>query len=136
MNSPAAHCRRALQDAGIGFGADADGNLRVPSVTEEVGDLVLGFEGDEITAHIGRFTHRHFTPGACGDTGAADTEAECARVAVDFVREVVCDRWVLWTYPNGVGGCYRPGGDDEQGADAPLEGEDASLFVWSGPYDP
>lgn len=127
-----------MRSAGIDFIVEECGDLRIPKRSEAVGDLVIGFDGGEITVFIGCFMHRHFTPGACGDPSADDEQAECVRVAAQFVTEVLSDLWVLWTYPNGAGGCYRIDGDTESTADTPIEddGEHVPRFVWSGPWTP
>jgi hypothetical protein len=118
---------QALQAASIAFERHADGTLRIPARSSEVGDLVVSFDEDEITFFIGHITHQHFTPGARGDPEAPDQVAECIREAVQFLRGVLDDRWVLYCYPNGGGGCYEIG---EDGGWA----KDAARFLWSGPY--
>src|SRR5687768_11705079 len=109
---------QALQLAPITFERDADGTLRIPARSSEVGDLVVSFDDDEITFFIGHITHQHFTPGACGNPEARDQVAECIREAVQFLRGVLDDRWVLYCYPNGGGGCYEVGQDDGGTEDA------------------
>ncbi len=106
----------------------------MPARCPEVGDLVVAFDNEEITVFVGDLTHCHFTPGAAGNPEAVDQVGECVREAVDFVRGVLGDRWVIWSYPNGAGGCYEIGEEENPMADAPLPGEDARSFLWSGPY--
>ena len=118
---------QALHSASITFERDADGTLRIPARSSEVGDLVVAFDDDEITFFIGDITHQHFTPGSRGNPEAPDQVAECIREAVQFLREVLDDRWVLYSYPGGAGGCYEIGEDDGRT-------EDAARFLWSGPY--
>jgi hypothetical protein len=134
MDSLREICSNALRLASIAFQAEASGDLRLPAISREVGDLVIAFDDGEITVYVGRFTHCHFTPGECGDPSAVDHEAECVKTAVDFIGEVLRDCWVMWAYASGAGGCYRLGGDDEASADTPItdNGEHVPLYVWSG----
>lgn len=122
-----------LRLAGVDFQRDADGALRVSARCREVGDLVVAFDNGEITVYVGELTHCHFTPGASGDLEAADQIGEAVAEAVDFVRGVLDDKWVIWRYPNGAGGCYEIGDEENPMADAPL-GDDAQCFLWSSPY--
>ena len=118
---------QALHSASITFERNTDGQLRIPARSSEVGDLFVSFADDEITFFIGNITHQHFTPGTRGNPATPDEVAECIREAVQFLREVLDDRWVLYCYPNGAGGCYEIG---EDGGWA----KDAARFLWSGPY--
>jgi hypothetical protein len=120
---------QALQSASISFERDADGTLRIPARRSEVGDLDVSSDDDEITFFIGHITHQHFTPGARGNPATPDQVGECIREAVQFLRGVLDDRWVLYCYPNGGGGCYEIGEDDGWA-------KDAARFLWSGPYRP
>jgi hypothetical protein len=122
---------RHLVSFGIAFHNDVDGDVRVPALCKDVGDLVLSFVDGEISIFIGNITHRHFTPFAAHGKLAAYTNEDCARDAIQFVRDLLNDKWVIWKLSTGTGGCYMPGGDDESSADAPLPGEAPSLFVWS-----
>jgi hypothetical protein len=123
---------RRLASIGIAFHNDANGDVRVPALCNDVGDLVLSFADGEISVFIGNITHRHFTPFAAHGKLAAYSNEDCARDAIQFVSEVLNDKWVIWKLSNGTGGCFIPGGDDESSADAPLAGETPSTFVWSG----
>lgn len=121
-----------FQMAGIDFQLDADGALRMLACCREVGDLVIAFDDGEVTVFIGDFTHCHFTPGAEGDLTAADQVGEAVAAAVDFVRGILDDKWVVWKYSNGAGGCYEIGEEENPMANAPLE-DDVQRFLWSGP---
>ncbi len=121
-----------LRDAQIAFVVEADGSLRIPHRNAEVGDIIISFEGEEISVFLGDITHCHFTPYAPQGHFPGCTPGQAARDATHFIREVVSDLWVIWRWPDGRGGCYRPDGDDEERADAPLDGEEVERFVWSG----
>jgi hypothetical protein len=123
---------RYLVSFGIAFYNDANGDVRVRALCNDVGDLVLSFADSEISVFIGNITHRHFTPFPAHGKLAAYTNEDCARDAIQFISDVLNDKWVFWKLSNGAGGCYMPGGNDESSADAPLPGDAASLFVWSG----
>ena len=133
MRSLANRFTQELRSASVAFERDADGALRVPARCRDVGELVIALDDDEISVFIGEFTHCHFTPGACGDLEGTDRVGEAVREAADFVRGVLADQWVLWRYPNGGGGCYLLGDEEDPMADVPL-GEDAQCYLWSGPY--
>jgi len=133
VTSLANRCTQELRSASVAFNRDADGALRVPARCRDLGDLVVAFDRDEITVFIGEFTHCHSTPGACGDLEATDQIGEAVREAVDFVRGVVEDKRVVWRSPNGSGGCYQLGDEEDPMADAPL-GDEAQCFLRCGPY--
>jgi hypothetical protein len=124
---------QGLTSAGVAFERDTDGTLRVQARSRDVGDLLVAFHDQEITVYIDDLTHCHFTPGACDDPEASDPVGEAVSQAVDYVRGVLDDKWVLWRDPSGAGGCYLLGGEENPMDDAPLD-EDAQCFLWSGPY--
>lgn len=114
----------------IEYTVDPDGALRVPARHPGVGDLIASFENAEISVFIGEITHCHFTPGACGDVHSADPIEECVSAAGQYVRDVLADKYVLWTAGSGVagiGGSYHA----EHPIDTPTPG--ARCFLWSGP---
>ena len=96
----------------------------------------MGFEDGEVSVFIGDITHCHFTPYKADDQFPGCTTEQAATKAVQFIREVVEDKWVIWRWRDGRGGCFKPGGDDDEAADAPLPGEVVECFLWSGPYVP
>jgi hypothetical protein len=101
-----------------------------------VGDILVSFEGGEVSVFLGDITHRHFTLYEAGDTFPGCTSEQAATDAAQFIREVVEDKWVIWRWRDGGGGCFKPGGDDEESADSPLPGEDVKYFRWSGQFVP
>jgi hypothetical protein len=111
----------------VEFALDPDGSIRVPAKHSAVGDLLVTFDGGEITVFIGEITHSHFTPGACGNISSTDPDGEAVACAAEFIQEVLSDRWVLWSNRAGVGGSFRR----DQPIDTPTP--DAAVFVWSGP---
>lgn len=118
---------RALK---VGFSVDPDGTLRVAARHPGVGDLVASFENAEISVFVGEITHCHFTPGACGAIDAPDPIEECVSEAGRWVRDLLDDKYVLWTAGGGVagvGGSYHV----DHAVDTPVPG--AHRFVWSGP---
>jgi len=123
---------RELRDAGITPTVEADGTLRIAGHNAEVGDLVVSFEGGEVSVFVGDITHCHFTPRAAQGDFPGCTPAQAAADAARFIGEVVSDQWVIWRWRDGRGGCYKPGGDDNESANAPLAGEEVESFVWSG----
>ena len=127
-------CIQHLSSAGVAFRRDPSGTIRIPAASGEVGDLIIDFDGGEITVDIENITHCHFTPYEASATYAANTIEDCAQGATEFVLSVLNDRRILWRYPNGAGGSYEIGADHEHAADTPLEGDDVKKFVWSGPY--
>ena len=127
-------CSQELISYGVKFEEDdACGAFVVPALCQEVGDLVITFDDCEITVFIERITHSHFTLGACGDIHATDKSGETVREAVEFVTGVLNDKWIIWQYPNGAGGCYPLGREGDPMVDAPL-GNEARCFLWSGPF--
>jgi hypothetical protein len=121
-----------LRAAGITPALEPDGTLRITARNAEVGDIIVSFEGDEISVFLGDITHCHFTPYAAQDNFPGCTPTEAAADASQFIREVVSDQWVIWRWRDGRGGCFKLGGNDDEGADAPLPGEEVESFVWSG----
>lgn len=126
-------CIQKLQSDGVTFERNSDGTLRIPALCPDVGDLIIAFDDDEITVYLGRFTHCHFTPGVCGNAEDPDQVHEAVDTAVEFVSSVMADKFVIWRYPNGGGGCYRLEAERDPMADTPL-GSNAQRYLWSGPY--
>jgi len=125
-----------LRGVGITPALESDGTLRIAARDAKVGDIVVSFEGDEISVFLGDITHCHFTPYAAQDNFPGCTPMEAAADASRFIREVVSDQWVIWRWRDGRGGCFKLGGNDEESADAPLPGEEVESFVWSGQLVP
>jgi hypothetical protein len=119
---------RDLRSKGVAFGYEPDGCLVIEAICGEVGDLVISFENAEITVFIGDLTHCHFTP------DSPNLLNECVLEAVDFVNDILQDRIVIWNYPNGAGGCYEIGNEEDPMADAPIKDSGEKCFIWSGPY--
>ncbi|MBS1155244.1 MAG: hypothetical protein H6R07_1168 [Proteobacteria bacterium] len=125
-----------LSDAGIEFvTVDLDG-LRIPAREPVVGDILVLFEGGEVSVFLGDITHCHFTPDQADDKFPCCTAEQAAKDAAQFIREVVEDKWVLWCWNDGRGGCFKPDGNDEEAADSPLPGEEVKYFRWSGSFVP
>jgi hypothetical protein len=125
-----------LRDAGIAFVEDASETLRIAAREPAIGDLVVSFEDNEVSVFLGDITHCHFTPYAADGKFPGCTNEQAVGDAVQFISEVVQDKWVIWSWSDGRGGCFKPDGDDEQAADAPLAGEDVKYFLWSGQVVP
>jgi len=125
-----------LTDAGIAFVAGASETLRIAAREPAVGDLVVSFEDGEVSVFLGDITHCHFTPYAADDKFPGRTHEQAVADAVQFISEVVQDKWVIWCWSYGRGGCFKPDGDHEEAADAPLLGEDVKCFLWSGQVVP
>jgi hypothetical protein len=124
-----------LAAASVSF-EDDGGQLKIPARHPDVGDLLITLDDDEITVFVGNFTHRHFTPHEAAATYAESTIEDCVRDALEYVRGILNDQWVLWMYPGGAGGSYRLGAEADPTEDAPLPDEPVLRYVWSGPYDP
>jgi hypothetical protein len=125
-----------LRDAGIAFAAGDSETLRISAREPAIGEIVVSFEGSAVSVFLGDITHCHFTPYAADDKFPGCTDEQAATDAVQFIREVVADKWVIWCWNDGRGGCFKLDGDDEEAADAPLPGEDVKCFLWSGPFVP
>jgi hypothetical protein len=121
-----------LKRAGVKPSLEQDGTLRVAALDSNVGDIVVSFEGDEISVFLGDITHCHFIPYAAQDNFPGCTPGEAAADASQFIHEVVSDQWVIWRWRDGRGGCFKLGCNDEESADAPLPGEEVESLVWSG----
>lgn len=128
----AAPVSSGLRSAGVAFATDGD-QLRIPARHPDVGDLLITFDDGEITVFVGNLTHLHFTPHSGSTTYAASTAEDCASDAVEYVRGVLNDEWILWAYPGGAGGSYRVGADNDPMEDTPCEG--VVRYLWSGPVD-
>jgi hypothetical protein len=135
IGSLAALTSQRLLDAGIEFTADEAGSVRITGRNSAVGDIVVSFDGNEVSVFLGDITHCHFTPYKADDNFPGCTPEQAATDAVSFIREVIADQWIIWRWSDGRGGCYKPGADDDA-ADGPLPGELVEYFVWSGPYVP
>jgi hypothetical protein len=127
---------RRLREAGIALAAADAESLRIPARAPAVGDIFVSFEGGQVSVFLGDITHRHFTPYEADDKFPGCTDEQAATDAAHFIREVVEDKWVIWCWRDGRGGCFKPGGDDEESADSPLPGEEVMYFRWSGPFVP
>ena len=125
-----------LRDAGIAFVAGDSETLRIAARDPAVGDLVVSFEDSEVSVFLGDITHCHFTPYAADDKFLGCTDEQAVADAVQFISEVVQDKWVIWCWSDGRGGCFKLDGDDEEAADAPLPGDDVKCFLWSGQVVP
>ena len=125
-----------LRAVGITPALESGGTLWIAARDAKVGDIVVSFEGDEISVFLGDITHCHFTPYAAQDSFPGCTPMEAAADASQFIREVISDQWVIWRWRDGRGGCFKLGGNDEESADAPLPGEEVESFVWSGQLVP
>ena len=125
-----------LSGAGIVFVVGPSETLRISAREPEVGDLVVSFEGNEVSVFLGDITHCHFTPYAADDKVPGCTDEQAVTDAVQFISEVMQDKWVIWCWSDGRGGCFKPDGDDEETADAPLPGESVKFFLWSGQVVP
>ena len=104
----------------IGTPAGDDSVLEVPAAHKSVGPLRIRIDSDEITVFVGP-THCHFTR-YDGDP----TEKRIAD-ALEFVRDVLSDRMVLWSCLC-AGGAYRT----ERGARFRVPWP-VRRYVWSGP---
>src|SRR5690349_24683827 len=102
-----------LRDAGVAFVADPSETLRIAARQPSIGDIVVSFDGGEVSVFLGDITHCHFTPYAADDKFPGCTNEQAVEDAVRFIREVVQDKWVLWCWSDGRGGCFKPDGDDE-----------------------
>jgi hypothetical protein len=131
----AAMTSQFLLNAGIEFMSDETGDIRITGRNSAVGDIVVSFDQGEVSVFLGDITHRHFTPYEADDKFPGCTLEQATSDAVSFIREVIADQWVIWRWSDGRGGCYKPGGNDDE-ADAPLPGETVECFVWSGPFVP
>jgi len=127
---------KQLRDAGIAFVSGPEETLRIAARQPSIGDIVVSFEGGEVSVFLGDITHCHFTPYAADDKFPGCTNEQAVEDAVRFIGEVVQDKWVLWCWSDGRGGCFKPDGDDEEAANAPLPGHEVKYFLWSGQVVP
>jgi hypothetical protein len=127
---------RRLRDTGIVAVPGPSDTLRIAARQASIGDIVVSFEGGEVSVFLGDITHCHFTPYAADGKFPGCTKEQAVEDAVRFVSEVVQDKWVIWCWADGRGGCFKPDGDDEEAADAPLPGEEVKYFLWSGQVVP
>ena len=119
---------------GVTCQRNAAGVICFSALCSAVGDLIVYFDGGEITVDISRITHCHFSPYEAGPTYPGNSVDDCVRAAAEYVRSVLSNERVLWRYENGAGGTYLPGEAADGTADSPPEGEDVEQFLWSGPY--
>ena len=77
-----------LRDAGIAFVAGASETLRVAAREPAIGDLVVSFEGNEVSVFLGDITHCHFTPYAADEKlpGCTDEQAVTAMMKSPLAR--------------------------------------------------
>lgn len=96
----------------------------------------MSFEGGEVSVFLGDITHCHFTPYIADDKLPGCTNEQAVEDAVRFVSEVVRDKWVIWCWSDGSGGCFKLDGAADEAADTPLPGEEVKYFFWSGQVVP
>ena len=125
-----------LRNAGIDFAVAENGSLGISGPDTGIGSIVVLFDDAEVSVFLGDITHCHFTPYAAQGDFPGCTPEQAASNAVEFISEVVADKWIIWRWSDGRGGCYKAGGDDEESADAPLPGEEVESLLWSGPLVP
>ena len=109
------------------FGDLSEGGLIFPAQHPEVGDLEVHFD-EEITVCLGHHTHSHFSPWESESQSADESVIEAAEDATAFVVSVLSDEWLIWSTPNGVGGCFT----EDAGSIDELP-DSAKAFRWSGP---
>lgn len=107
--------------------------VRFAAASPDVGDATVEFEDEEVTVHIGAFTHRHFGTGM----HTHDDARERARAAVgdvnEYLRDLFADRLALWSFGRGAGGTFRLSGSSFSRLVARLfAGIGADLVLWSG----
>ena len=124
-----------LRDAGIAYSLGDGDTVRIAGRELAIGEIVVTFDDGEVSVFLGDFTHRHFTPYEADDRFPGCTPDQAAAEAVQFIQEVIEDKWLIWSRDDGMGGCYKPDGDADESADAPSAGEDVRIFRWSGSTD-
>ena len=88
--------------SGIACQRNADGIISFTSPCADVGEMIVYFDGTEITVDIENITHCHFTPYEAGDTYPAHTAEDCARSATQYVCDVLNNQVVLWRYQKWI----------------------------------
>jgi hypothetical protein len=109
------------------FRDSSEGGLLVPAQHSEVGNLEVHFD-EEITVCLGKHTHTHFSPWESESQSVEERIAETAADAAAFVESVLSDEWIIWSAPDGSGGCFT----EDAGSLSELPGS-AKAFRWSGP---
>jgi len=121
--------RKCFASAEISFESDSNLIARIPSIQEEVGDVVIYDDGDEATVEIDKISHGHF--GADWDEKLPSDESIAENV-VDFLKALFSDQVLLYTNLNGrIAGWTRLDLLDD-----PISiKEDYRYFLWSKPYE-
>lgn len=123
----------ATQMPGVVFGrrqGDDGTELVIRSPSDQVGELVVTDDGDELTVHIGTFTHSHW---GCTDA-AVPVERRPDRIAQDviaFIRAVLSDE--IEFYGRGAAGGSRRAGKPRGWLSRRLFG--TTTYRWSGPLE-
>ena len=99
-----------------------------PEKHPAVGGVEVHDEMEELSVHVGRFTHLHFSN---YDRSLSEEQA-AERIADDalaFLTKLFADQVVMWGSQAGRGGCY----ERENGPGSILSFNRGQEYVWSGP---
>lgn len=104
--------------------------LVIRSPSDQVGELVVTDDGDELTVHIGTFTHSHW---GCIDAAvpAEQRPDHIAQDVVAFIRAMLTDE--IEFYGTGAAGGSRRVGKPRGWLSRRLFG--ATTYRWSGPLE-
>jgi hypothetical protein len=128
-DSLSAHLLPRLKEAFPGqhivFGAPPDPVATIRCIHPDVGDVSITDDGDEITLHLGIFTHTHIGLGEKSQDKVADS-------VIALLTDLFNDNLVLWRSPtDGAGGFYNR--NDKPSAIARWLRSGGIRVAWSGP---
>lgn len=121
--------RAAFPDTAMRIPGDEGAVVTIASPHPDVGALSVVDDGNELTVHLGRFTHVHF---ASHERGlSADQRAErIATDTVEFIRRVLADE--IEFHGTGRGGGCRPRTRAPRGLLSRFF-LGSRTYLWSGP---
>ena len=87
-----AFTQKCFAEFGQYFVEDGNAILRIPAISEEVGDVIVTDDGDELTCTVGQIDHRHFEVFCARGTDENQREINAAEEAVSWVSAIVSDK--------------------------------------------
>ena len=100
----------------------------LPAKHPETGEMYVWLDGDKITLRIGEHFYTHFSTYYLSSNDSGENERKAVRKAVEFIRDVLADKVVIYISSRAAGSYYRGS------TNAPSMKPGMREYVWSGPF--